>query len=131
MSIYFIESFNPILLNYENSKMLPRSMVGLGVPTPFHSWGSLPKSWKNLFCGIGEKSKLQNNFVTILIKITAQKGIWLKINFTPFNFFIIAHIHPVGGNALSWLLLIYENFKTWPKGGAPKIMLNEGLEVAP
>lgn len=125
------------MLNYENSKILPRSMVvGGGVPTPSHSWGSLSKNWKNLFCGIVSTTYLRSRFNekkvnfniillgTTLVKITAQKGTWLTINYTPFNFFTKAYIHPVGGNALSWLLLIYEHFKTWPKGDAPIIMLS-------
>lgn len=53
MSIYFIESFNPILLNYENYKILPRRIVGGGevsVPYPIVE-GPFRKVEKILFVG--------------------------------------------------------------------------------
>lgn len=52
MAIYFIESFNPILLNYEKYKILPRSMVGeeVSLPHPIVK-GPLRKVEKIFFVG--------------------------------------------------------------------------------
>lgn len=105
------------------------------VPTPSHSWGSLPKSWKHLFCGIGPTTDLRSRFnekkvnfkIILLLPLSKLqlKNVFVKKLITiPSILFTKAHIHPIGGNSLSWLFLIYEYFKTWPKGGAPKIMLS-------